>query len=113
MTVAQVVESRENIELVKMPCQFGVVDTSRDYLAEFTQTGAVLIERHPLLPPIFWEYTVIDEKEQLIFTSQVDVKEFGLDKAIDDYFGDGIRGRLDCLFTTNSKEIPAGITLSC
>ncbi len=108
----QTTEHADKQEVLEIPCQFGVIDTYREYLAEFVNKGTIRAKRHGNLPPLFWDYTIVDEKDRILFTTNAEVGKMEIDSAINDYFGDGNRGRIDCLVTSHNTEIPAGMILS-
>lgn len=63
--------------------------------------GTMLVEPHPWLPPIFWDYKLLDEDGDIIYSPKGIGEKY--------YRKNGFEARTQCVLSHGSKSLPAAL----
>ena len=65
--------------------------------------GSIVVIPHPFLPPVFWEYTLLDDVGEIIYSRHGRGDKYTLQQSTD--WG------VSCSLTQGSKSLPAGLSI--
>lgn len=64
--------------------------------------GSVVVKPHPVLPPAFWDYALLDEEGEVVYSTQ------GVGEK---YRGHELEERTECVLSHGSRSLPAALKI--